>query len=180
MMPRFFRAAPAVLAALLALSGCNSDRRFVNCPGAAILADLATRPALKPGAPPTDPASVLYKISLVNIETTCTLDIRKGEVESSVGMTFRATRAPSGQAAHYAVPYFLAINQAERIINKRQFTAQLDFPAGAASVTFETAVDSTTLKMENGHLPTDYQYLAGLDLSDSERACVAAMGPYTP
>jgi hypothetical protein len=179
MMPRFFRAATA-LSALLALADCSNDQRFVNCPGAAILADLATRPVLKPGAAAADPSSLLYTVSVVDISTTCSLDIRQGQTVSSVEITFRATRAPSGQAAHYVVPYFLAINQAERVINKRQFNAQFDFTPGSASVTFKTAVDGTTLKLENGRLPTDYQFLAGMDLSDAERAYVMAMGPYTP
>jgi hypothetical protein len=179
MMSRFSHAVLA-LSALLSLAGCNNDTRFANCPGAAILADLATRPVLRPGAAATDPSALLYTVSLVDITTSCSLDVRQGQTESSVDITFRATRPPSGQAARYSVPYFLAINQAERVINKRQFNAQFAFTPGSASVTFHTAVDRTTLKLENGRLPTDYQFLAGMELSDAERAYVRTMGPYTP
>ena len=180
MMPRFSRAV-ATLGALMVLIGCNNDTRFANCPGAAILADLAARPVLKPGATvATDPSALLYTVSLVDISTKCSLDIRAGQTQSSVELTFRATRSPSGRAASYSVPYFLAINQAERVINKRQFNAQFAFTPGSSSVTFQTAVDGTTLKLENGRLPTDYQFLAGMDLSDAERAYVTAMGPYKP
>src|SRR5689334_14465586 len=105
MMPRFSRAAMA-LGVLLVLAGCNNDTRFVNCPGAAILADLATRPVLRPGAAATDPSALLYTVSVVDIATSCSLDVRLGQTVSSVEITFRATRAPSGQAARYSVPYF--------------------------------------------------------------------------
>jgi hypothetical protein len=85
-----------------------------------------------------------------------------------------------GQAARYSVPYFLAVNSAERIIVKRAFTATVDFPAGTAAVTFETAVNSAVLKFENGRLPGEYQFLAGLEVNDAERAFAQAMSRVTP
>ena len=42
MMSRFFRAALVVFGVPLALTACNGPNA-VNCPGAAILADIATR-----------------------------------------------------------------------------------------------------------------------------------------
>lgn len=183
MMPGFFRSGFAVFAALAALvmaSGCNDTPRTFSCPGSAILADAATRPVLKSGAAATDPAALLYTVHAVTIDTSCTLDRRAGETTSNVDLTFRATRAPSGQAAHYVVPYFLAINQAARVINKRVFNVVIDFAPGSSTVTVQTAVNRTVLRLENGHLPTDYQYLAGLQLSDAEQAYLKSVGPYTP
>jgi hypothetical protein len=123
---------------------------------------------------------VLYTISLTDIQTSCVLDAHAGQTDSNVTVSFRATRAPSGQAAHYLVPYFLAINQGERVLNKRQFTAEVNFAPGAASVSFQTAITSTVLKLDNGHLPTEYQFLAGFEISDTERAFRAAMDRYVP
>ena len=183
MMPGFSRfklAALAALAATASLSGCSDSRNTLNCPGMAILADAAVRPVLKPGMAATDPSAVLYTVRVQNIEGSCTLDRRAGETTSDLTLTFRATRAPSGQAAHYVIPYFLAINQAERVINKRVFNLRLDFAPGASSVTVQVAVPQTTLKLENGRLPTDYQFLAGLQISDAEQAYRKTMGPYTP
>jgi len=186
MMPRFsrsrpaFRAAALAVGAMLVLSGCNNDTRIAQCPGAAILADAAVRPVLKQGAAATDPSAVLYTVRMTGIETNCTLDRRIGQTDSNVTLTFRATRAPNGQAARYVVPYFLAINQGQRIINKRAFNAQIDFGPGVSSVTVQTAINDTLLKLENGRLPSDYQFLAGMPLSATEQAYVKAMGPYTP
>jgi hypothetical protein len=177
--PDFRFAAMAVLG-MLALSGCSDSRASLNCPGAAILADVAARPVLKPGAAPTDPAALLYTVQATNIETSCTLDVRRGITTSDVTLTFRGTRPPSGQAAHYVVPYFLVINQEARVINKRMFNIVIDFLPGASIVTAQTTIANTELHLENGHLPQDYQFLAGFPLSDAEQAYNKAVGPYTP
>jgi hypothetical protein len=184
MMPGFsrfrFTILPAVAAFAAVLSGCNDSPRAFNCPGSAILADAATRPVLKPGAAATDPAALLFTVHAVTIDTDCVLDRRAGETDSNITLAFRATRAPNGQAAHYVVPYFLAINQGERVINKRLFNMEIDFAPGASTVTVETAIRRTVLRLENGHLPTDYQFLAGFQLSDTEQAYLKSVGPYTP
>ncbi len=179
LLPGFQWAAMAVLGAALALAGCNGPR-IVLCPGAAILADTATRAVLKPGSAAVDPTATLYTVEVTGITQVCTLNTRLGESDSNIRVSFRATRAPSGQAARYTVPYFLVINQGERIINKRVFNATVDFPAGASAVVFETAVNNSTLKFENGRLPNDYQYLVGLELNEAERAYLQAMGRVTP
>ena len=183
MMPRFSRSRLAALAALAAtasLLGCSDARSTLNCPGLAILADAAVRPVLKPGTAATDPSAVLYTVRVQNIEGSCSLERRTGETDSNLTLTFRSTRAPSGHAAHYVVPYFLAINQGERLINKRVFNLRIDFAPGASSVTVQTAITQTTLRLENGRLPTDYQFLAGLQISEAELAYLKTMGPYTP
>jgi hypothetical protein len=183
MMARFSRPRLAVLAACgaaLALAGCRDDSRALNCPGVAILADAATRPALKAGAAPTDPAAVLYTVQAVDIESSCVLDARRGQTDSNISLTFRATRPPSGQAAHYVVPYFLAVNQGERVINKRLFNIAIDFAPGVSSVVVQTAINDNQLKLDNGRLPMEYQFLVGFPLSAEEQAYNKAVGRYTP
>lgn len=175
MMPRIFRIAFAVLGGALLLAGCNAPR-VILCPGAAILADTAIRPVLKPGAVAADPSSLLYTVEMTGVTESCRLDTRAGEATSDIRFNFRATRAPTGQAARYTVPYFIAVNQGERIITKRVINLTVDFPAGAAVVTFSTTFDRSVLRMESGRLPTDYQYLAGLEISAAERAYLLASG----
>jgi hypothetical protein len=138
------------------------------------------RPVLKPGSAAVDPSAQLYRVEITNISQRCLLDVNDGQSDSNIRIAFRATRAPTGQAARYNVPYFVAVNSGERIIVKRGFTATVEFPAGAAAVTFDTVVNSAVLKFENGRLPSEYQFLAGLELSDAERAYAKAMGNITP
>jgi hypothetical protein len=179
MMSRLFRPALVVLGACLLMSGCNGAR-IVPCPGTAILADAAVRPVLKAGAVGADPSALLYRVEIIGISQSCSLNTRLGESNSDIRLSFRATRPPSGEAVRYAIPYFVAVNQGERIITKRAYNATLQFAAGAATVTFETSIDGTVLRFENGRLPTDYQYLVGLDVSEAERGYLKAMGRFAP
>ena len=179
MMPRLYRTVPALLAAALALMGCNGPR-VIACPAVAILADAAARPVLKPGSAGTDPSALQYMVEVTGASQTCRLETRLGESTSNILLSFRATRAPSGQAARYSVPYFVAVNQGDRIITKRPYTLTVDFPAGAAAVVFETNLSNTVLRFENGRLPTDYQYLAGLDVSPDERNYLNVTGRVAP
>ncbi len=179
MRHRIFRPALAVLGAVLLLAGCNGPR-VILCPGAAILADAAIRPVLRPGTVNADPSALLYTVEMTGVEQSCSLDTKAGEADSNVRISFRATRAPTGQAARYVVPYFVAVNQGERIIIKRVLNITLDFPAGAAVVTFSTAIDGSVLKLENGRLPTDYQYLAGLEMDAAERGYLQARSRKSP
>ena len=155
-------------------------RRSCTCPWAVILSDAAKRTVLKPGAAGADPAAALYTVELTGIDTSCQTDARRGETDSDLTLSFRATRAPSAQAARYTVPYFVAANQAERVLNRRAFAVEVNFAPGATTVTFQVTVNSNILRLENGHLPTEYQYMAGLELSDAERAYLQAMSRYTP
>ena len=178
MMPPFSRAAMALLG-VLTLLGCNNQRANI-CPGLAILSDAATRPVLKPGSAAVDPSALVYTVEMTGISQTCNLNTLSGESTTNIRISFRAIRAPSGQAARYIVPYFLAVNQAERIVIKRAFSVAVEFPAGASAVTFDAAINRSVLKLENGRLPVDYQYLAGLEVSPTEISYLQAMGRVTP
>ena len=96
LLPGFPGAASAALAAALALAGCNE--RLTICPAVAVLADAATRPVLKPGSAAVDPSALLYTVEVTGISQRCVLDVRQGQSESNIRISFRATRAPSGLA----------------------------------------------------------------------------------
>jgi hypothetical protein len=179
MTHRFFRPTLAIMGAVFLLSGCDAAV-IVRCPGAAILSDASKRIVLKPGAAAADPAAALYTVELTGIDTTCITDTRRGQTDSDVTLSFRASRAPTSQASRYTVPYFLAVNQAERVLNRRSFTISVNFAPGTTSVDFQVTLRSNLLKLENGHLPTEYQFLAGLEMSDIERAYLQTMSRYAP
>src|SRR6516225_8454073 len=82
-----------VLGALLLLAGCG-QQRIILCPGAAILADTATAPIFRPGAP-LDLSAVAYTATVTDVKTSCTFDRLAGETFSDLDVGFRATRAPS-------------------------------------------------------------------------------------
>jgi len=167
------------LAAPLLLLGCN-DPVVVLCPTAAVLADTATETLFRPGAP-ADPSGEAFTAYLTGAKTECTFDKTQGQTFSSLTLNFHATRAPSRDAASYSLTYFVAINQAERVINKQMHTVRFDFAPGATTINVEEDVGGRiTLTLENGHLPTDYQLLSGFQITDAQRAYNQKMGRYLP
>jgi hypothetical protein len=181
MMPRLFRAAAQVglLATALAwLSSCATPNPNL-CPFPAVLADAARVTVMKPGAP-EDLSGELYNVALLNATTDCRLDKRRGETDSTLQLTFRATRAPSADGATYSVPYFVAVTMGPRVVNKRLYTARFSFAPGASIANFTISPDDTVIHLGNGHLPWDYQLTAGLQLTEAQIAYNQKMGRYAP
>jgi len=155
---------PALGLALLA-AGCSS--KIVVCPIPAILADTATVTVMRPGTRP-DLANELYTVKLVDAQSDCVLNQHTAIVKSSIDLTFRATRAPTREAAHYRVPYFLAVTEGAKIYTKRLYTLDVDFAPGAASATIQQSPDDISIKIDNGKLPWNYQLMAGFQMTDAQ------------
>jgi len=167
-----------VLAAALALAGCNNNR-IVICPSAAILADTAVETVFRPGAP-AELSGEAFTAYLVTARTDCTFDKNEGKTLSSLDLSFRAVRPPSTDAATYSLPYFIAVNQAERLISKRMMTVRFDFAPGATVATADESQEYFPVELERGHQPNEYQLLSGFQLTDAQRAYNQKMGRYLP
>lgn len=168
----------ALLTALFVLAGCNSAK--VNlCPTAVILADTSEMTVFRPGAS-QDLAGEAFRVFLVGTSTDCSINKKTGETNSSLRLDFRATRAPSADAAHYTVPYFVAVTQADRLIEKRILQVSFDFAPGAAVATFSESPDDFDLHVENGHQPYEYELMAGFQMTPAQVDYNKKMGRYAP
>jgi hypothetical protein len=168
----------SLVAASLLLAGCNANR-VVLCPGSAILADTSAEVVFRPGAP-QDPSGEMFTGYLTGAKTACVIDSQLNAAVSSLDLNFRATRPPSSEAASYSLPYYVAVNQAERLISKKIFTVQFDFAPGETVATTNESVDETVVPLERGHQGYDYQLLAGFQLTDAQRAYNQKMSRYLP
>lgn len=166
-------------AALLALAGCSSSKSQAVCPSAAALVETSNLTGFAPGATP-DPAHALYRIAISNVTTDCSYDKYDREVTSSVDIHFIVTRPSAGDAAHYRVPFFVAVRQGTDVIAKRVFEANFAFDAGSTSVTFDEPVDSTVIKVAREKQPYDYQILVGLQLTREQLDYNRKTGYYGP
>jgi hypothetical protein len=169
---------PVLLLALLALAGCNTSK-VNNCPVAVILADASQVTVFRPGAP-QDLAGEAYRVALVGISTSCSINRKTGETDSSYRVNFRATRAPSADAAHYTVPYFVAVTQGDELIEKRILQVSFDFAAGDSIATFSESPDDFDIHVANGHQPFEYQLMAGFQMTPAQVDYNKKMGRYTP
>src|SRR6202000_997432 len=149
-----------------ALSGCNTDK-VSNCPVPVILADAGQVTVFRPGAP-QDLAGEAYRVALVDISSDCSINKKTGETKSSYRVNFRATRAPSADAAHYTVPYFVAITQGDQLIEKRILQISCDFGPGVSVATFSESPDDFDIHVPNGHQPFEYEIIAGFQMTPAQ------------
>jgi hypothetical protein len=166
------------LGALVLVGGCG-QQRIVMCPGAAILADTANETIFRVGAP-RDLSGAAYTAIMTDVKTECVFDQQQGQTFSSLDIGFRATRAPSPDAAHYTLPYFVTINSADRVLSKKMYSVRFDFAPGAATAVADESLGRTPISLERGLLPTDYQFLTGFQLSAEQLAYNRTMGRYLP
>lgn len=161
------------------LAGCTSDKEAALCPGAAALVEASTLTAFPAGAT-ADPSHALYQVAVNTVTSDCSIDKHEHTADSSLEIHFTATRTPTGEAAQYRVPYFVAVRQGPDILTKKVFWATFSFSPGDASVAFTESVDSTVVKIAKDKQSYDYQILTGLQLTRDELEYNRKTGYYGP
>jgi hypothetical protein len=169
---------PALFLALATLAGCDTAK-VILCPAAVILADAGQMTVFRPGAS-QDLAGEAYRVAMVGTSSDCTINKKTGETGSSLRLSFRATRAPSADAAHYTVPYFVAVTQGDQLIEKRILQVSFDFARGASLATFSESPDDFDIHVENGHQPYEYELMAGFQMTPAQVDYNKKMGRYAP
>jgi len=180
-MKTAFKARGLPLAALLAatlLTGCTNAAKQALCPGIAALVDASSQTVFRDNAAP-DPGNVAYTVQIISAKGSCDTDKKAQTADSKFDVSFRATRAPTGTAVQYTVPYFVAVTQADRIINKQSFSVEFSFAPGQAVVDFTDTVASTTIIADKGKHPFDYQILVGLPLTKEQLDYNRTIGRFT-
>lgn len=147
------------------LASCQSPKSRANCPVATVLASASYLTAFKPGMQ-NDPAGELYTVQMTGVTESCDFDKDEGTTDSDVVVTFRASRTPTGDAAHYPLPYFVAsVVDGADIQNKQIVATTFDFNPGEANTTFSAAVPAFHVKFDNGKKPYQYGLVVGLQLT---------------
>jgi hypothetical protein len=173
-MKRFLILVPALL-----LAGCADNLTGPQCPSASVLADTGTLTVFRAGAP-ADPSGEAYTATIDTVKSNCTYAKGAPTVQSSFSFTARATRAPSPDGATYTLPYYFAVTQGDRVLQKKNMTFKIAFAPGSAAASDDESLADITIELEPGHPPTDYQLLVGFQLTDAERAYNQKRGRYTP
>ena len=176
-MTSAYRNLLAVAAAAALLSACSSKDKI--CPSASPLApDAVSLTAFKAGAP-MDLSSALYNVQVVKVNGDCSVDKAGHTVDSSVDISFRATRAPNGEAVDYAVPYFVAVAGSDgKIVAKYSYSVEFSFAPGQASANFSDSVGSIVIKLGDKEQPYSYDLYAGLQLTKEQLDYNRTLGRY--
>ena len=167
MFQKSVRALALLAAAAAVLGGCQADRT-PDCPTMTALVPTSEASVFVPGMPP-DPTNLLYRVEIVKVDSSCDLDKKTSDADVSLEVHFRATRAPSGNAAGYSVPYFVAVTEGtDKVLLKKQFKAQVSFEPGQTSVDFTDSIASTQVNPQGEKKAYDYQVLVGLQLTKEQ------------
>jgi len=160
-----FRTAALAGLSLVLLTGCQTAKERANCPVATVLSSAAWLTAFKPGMQ-DDPSGEQYTVQMLGVTQSCAFDADEGTADSDLVITFRATRTPTGDPAHYPVPYFIAsVLYGSNIQTKQILATTFDFNPGEASTTFTITAPSYRTKFDNGKKPYQYGLVAGLQLT---------------
>ncbi len=152
--------------AIALLAGCSSARER-DCPAVSTIVDTSIGTVFKPGAA-ADPSNELYTVEITGVQSSCDVDKSAVSSDTSLNVSFRATRAPNGGQARYKIPYFVAISQGDRILAKKEFAVDFGFEPGQTAVTFTDSVDSTTVTAGKDKKTFDYAILVGIQLTKAQ------------
>jgi hypothetical protein len=155
-----------VILALTAAS-CTSQRKLSFCPGMTSVLDAVVATQFKPGAAAV-PANALYTAKISEVTGDCGFDKEGKTSNSSVDVSFTATRPDAGDAVEYTVPYFVAVTQTDRIITRQARSVTIAFGAGETTATAEDHVSSVALVTDGNNRPYDYQILVGFQLTKEQ------------
>lgn len=179
-MKQILRAAALAGFSILLLTGCQSPKLRAMCPAVNVLANTASLTRFK-DAMQGDPSGELFTIRVVSATTSCDVDTDEGTTDSSIEITFRATRAPSGDAANFTAPYYVAsLLDGMTILDKKMLATAFTFAPGQSSVVFTETVPSTVIKFENGKKPYQYSLLVGLQLTREQLDYSKSHGRFAP
>ena len=134
--PRHFLVAPSLVLALsLALVGCaNTGENFAPpCPTLTLLTDAGDLTRFAGAGRDVTDLALAARITAIGAK--CARD-GKSAVKATVNIVADVARGPSFTGRAVDIPYFIAITEAGRIVDKRSFTAHIDFPANVSRVPF--------------------------------------------
>jgi len=168
----------AISAALaLALSACGSDRpKGFICPASATLVDTGSLTQLPPGS--ADPTAAIYRIDIQKVYSDCDYDPDTNTVTARIQLDFVASRSPGGESAQFTVPYFVGIAEGGNVVDKKLYQVQFAFAPGQASASFSDRVESFTMQPSPDKRASDYEFLAGLQLTKDQLDYNRKIGRY--
>jgi hypothetical protein len=179
-MKAFTRFALLSVLPVLLLSACQSPKDRALCPGASILAPTSALTRFKPGME-GDPSGELFRIQIVDVKSGCSVDRDEGTTDNDIEVTFRATRAPSGDPATFTAPYFVASTfDGLNITSKKILATAFTFQPGESTVTVTAEMPSLVIKFENGKKAYQYGIVVGLQLTREDMTYNAHAGRFAP
>lgn len=160
------RIAPLALAAPLLLAGCAADKApTLFCPQVAVLQQASHFVSTKGDS--IDVAARTLDARITGVGGHCKKVSKTTEqVDFRVG--FVAHNGPASTRDKWTLPYFIAISQGDRIIDKKIYPVSFDFRNGSD----QAVATTTTIRLRFPRAPRsgDQQVLVGFQMTPAEIA----------
>jgi hypothetical protein len=180
----------AALAVALALAACgNGEVRSggrgeapalptlrPDCPTTAVLAEAADlRRYRTPDS--RDLSDLVLDARITGLSGTCAYADRRRSVRVTLSLSMEATRGPATGDRNVAIPYFVAVTDAEdRILDKAVYTVAASFPANRSRVRMTGEEVALTLPITAERPPASYTVVVGFQLTETELALNRRLG----
>ena len=164
-----------LLAAGLSLSACGSDERFPPaCPSLAILPDAADLTRYGPGG--QDITDLVVDARITAIPAKCQAE-EPGKVSANIRISMAAQRGPAATDRKVTLPYFVAVTEGERILDKQDYTLVVEFAANANQALPTTPEIDLILPVTKAKSAAAYGIFVGYTLTPEELAINRKRGP---
>jgi hypothetical protein len=161
--------------ALALAAGCGGEGGRpvlpATCPRIGILGEAADLVRYRPGAG-QDLSALELEARVTGFQARCDYANRGRALEVRLTVGLEAERGPASQARSADLPWFVAVTDAEggAILNKREFTTRIGFPANVGRARVQSEELSITLPLGGERRLGDYALLIGFQLTPEELA----------
>lgn len=159
---------------LAVLAGCGSDPNLFPpaCPRATILGDAADLTQFAPtqaGQPGQDLTDMVLDGRITGVAGNCQRG-DNGNLNVTTHLQMELTRGPAMRGQTETVPYFLAVAEGQRILDKKVFQIPAKFPANTDRIWITSDDVAIVLPVEKGKSGAAYDVIVGFQLTPDQLA----------
>lgn len=162
------------LAALLPVTGCGLATPKVTppfyCPQTAVLEQAQSLTLFLPNR--ADVAARISTAQITGISGSCKLQQKKQAVLVTVNTAFQADNGPANNNAPLALPWFVAITDGTKIIQKTSYVQKLKFDGNQSSAS--AAAKPVKVELPNVPASANLEILIGFEETPAQLAYAAA------
>jgi hypothetical protein len=177
-------AALLLLGLVPVLDGCGpkKDEFPPVCPHASFVWDAAdlNRYRDESATATQDVRDLVLSARLTGLPAKCSQGDTAKLLNAEVGVTIQFTRGPAMQGRTATVPFFLAVTDGGRILDKHVYATSVTFPENIDQVTWSSDLVHMVFPISPTKTGAAYTVLAGFQLTPDELAVNRRRGPRQP
>lgn len=156
-------------AALLALAGCADKDAFAPaCPQLAFLSDGADLARFAGRG--RDITDLVLEGHLTAVPATCKPADERGKVAASVQVQMSLARGPAMQGRSVSVPYFIAVTENGRVLDRAEYAVKAEFPPNSDRISVGSPPVELTFPVTREKSAAAYRIWVSFQLTPEELA----------